>query len=179
MHTWNVSVAVWQKAEIFIWKINWECLSFRKVLISFWEGGDQLYMTSWIEMFALKEIYSRLIWLLTFVKLHEKRICLDEWLLWTLLIIVHVTASLWHSAFYLQAEKPLMSTTELLPMSWEALLWTEKRYLYFTEEKTIVCGVELMEIRILTKTNAHCNFLYVYKLRTDILCKKIIVWGKE
>lgn len=36
-----------------------------------------------------------------------------------------------------------------------------------------------MEIRILTKTNAHCNFLYVYKLRIDILCKKIIVWGKE
>lgn len=44
----------------------------------------------------------------------------------------------------------------------------EKVFLFY-RRKNIVCGIELMEIRILAKTNAHCNFLYVYKLRTDIL----------
>lgn len=39
-----------------------------------------------------------------------------------------------------------------------------------------------MEIRILTKTNAHCNFLYVYnmyKLRIDILWKKLLYEEKS
>lgn len=132
IHVWNVSLAVWQKAEMCI--SMWKCTKLWQGNIILKRGGE-----SWSFVYDFMNwnflLIKEFIWSFFDSKLlsnstRRKHVLINA-SLWTLLIIVHVTASLWHSAFYLQAEKPLTSMTEHLPMSWEALHWTEKRYYFY------------------------------------------------